>query len=57
VAHIANNPKRELSVLKTLTFDTQQAHCQILHTVTSEEQPYDKRNVVILSRWPICVSE
>jgi hypothetical protein len=51
-----NHSERKLSALETLIFDTQYAHYQIVHTVTSDEQPYDKRNSVILSRWPICVS-
>lgn len=56
-AHTANDPKRELSALQRLISDTQYASYHIVHTVTSDEQAYDKRNLVILSRWPITKSE
>ena len=56
-AHTANNPKRELSALRTLITGTQYANYYIVHTVTSDDQAYDKRNLVILSRWPISLSE
>lgn len=55
--HTANNPKRELSALRTLIKGTQYANYYIVHTVTSDDQAYDKRNLVILSRWPISLSE
>ncbi|WP_293745587.1 endonuclease/exonuclease/phosphatase family protein [uncultured Paraglaciecola sp.] len=56
-AHTANNPKRALSALETLISDTQYANYFIVHTVTSDGEAYDKRNLVILSRWPISLSE
>lgn len=52
-AHTANNPQRELSSLETLIVDTQYAHYHMAHTVTSDGEAYDKRNLVILSKWPI----
>jgi endonuclease/exonuclease/phosphatase family metal-dependent hydrolase len=57
VEHTTNNPKRELSALAMLIADTQYANYFLVHTVTSDNQAYDKRNLVILSRWPISVSE
>lgn len=51
--HTSNDPKRELSALETLIVDTPYAHFHTVHTVTSDDVPYDKRNLVILSRWPI----
>lgn len=51
--HSANNPMRELSALGMLISDTQYANYYLVHTVTSDAQAYDKRNLVILSRWPI----
>jgi endonuclease/exonuclease/phosphatase family metal-dependent hydrolase len=56
-AHTSNNPQRELSALKTLVIDTQYANYHLVHTVTSDAQAYDKRNLVILSRWPIQQSQ
>ena len=56
-SHTANDPNRELSALQRLISDTQYASYNIVHTVTSDEQAYDKRNLVILSRWPISLSE
>lgn len=51
--HRPDDPQRELSALETLIIDTQYAHYHLVHTVTSDNQPYDKRNLVTLSRWPI----
>ncbi|MGJ8679659.1 endonuclease/exonuclease/phosphatase family protein [Paraglaciecola sp.] len=51
--HTSRDPKRELSALETLIVDTPYAHFHTGHTVTSDDVPYDKRNLVILSRWPI----
>ncbi len=52
-SHTATNPQRELSALETLIVDTQYAHYHVVHTVTSDGEAYDKRNLVILSKWPI----
>jgi endonuclease/exonuclease/phosphatase family metal-dependent hydrolase len=43
--------------LDVLIFYTQYANYHLAHTVTSDAQAKGKRNSVILSRWPICVSE
>ncbi|WP_339719194.1 endonuclease/exonuclease/phosphatase family protein [uncultured Paraglaciecola sp.] len=56
-AHTANNPKRELSALHSVISETQYANYFVVHTVTSDEEAYDKRNLVILSRWPINLSQ
>lgn len=55
--HTSNNPQRELSALTSLISNTQYADYHLVHTVTSDDQAYDKRNLVILSRWPICLSQ
>lgn len=51
--HTPANPQRELSALETLIVDTPYTHFHTVHTVNSSGQAYDKRNLVILSRWPI----
>ncbi|MDU0353716.1 endonuclease/exonuclease/phosphatase family protein [Paraglaciecola aquimarina] len=53
LGHTSNNPKRELSALETVILDTPYVHFHTAYTTTSDEVPYDKRNLVILSRWPI----
>jgi endonuclease/exonuclease/phosphatase family metal-dependent hydrolase len=55
--HTSNHPKRVLSALEALFFNTQYADYHIVHTVTSDDEAYDKRNLVILSRWPITLSK
>lgn len=55
--HTPNNPQRELSALALLILGTQYANYFLVHTVTSDGQAYDKRNLVILSRWPISLSQ
>lgn len=57
VGHTTNDPKRDLLALQELISDTQYASYFIEHTVTSDEQAYDKRNLVILSRWPMSISQ
>ncbi|MGS2719176.1 endonuclease/exonuclease/phosphatase family protein [Paraglaciecola aestuariivivens] len=51
--HTSSDPKRELSALETLIIDTPYAHYHVAHTVTSDGEAYDKRNLVVLSKWPI----
>ncbi len=43
---------RQLYALKTLIQDTPYSNYAMAHTVTTAGQPYDERNLVILSRFP-----
>ncbi len=51
--HTSNNPKRELLALNEVIKDTPYKDYHQANTVTSDDVPYDKRNLVILSRYPI----
>jgi endonuclease/exonuclease/phosphatase family metal-dependent hydrolase len=51
--HTSQNPKRALLALDEVIKDTPYQHFQQAHTVTSDNVVYDKRNLVILSRYPI----
>lgn len=51
--HTANNPKRDLAALDFVIDGTPYAAFQRAHTVTSDNVPYNERNLVILSRFPI----
>ena len=51
--HTARDPRRNLSALAFILEGSDYAQYYQVHTVTSDSVPYDKRNLVILSRWPI----
>jgi len=51
--HSPEHPRRDLSALDAVLAGTEYAGYQRVHTVTSDGEPYDKRNLVILSRYPI----
>ena len=51
--HTSENPKRNLSALDKVVEATEYAGYQRVHTVTSDGVPFDKRNLVILSRYPV----
>ena len=51
--HTSENPKRNLSALDKVLEGTEYAGYQRIHTMTSDGVPYDKRNLVILSRYPV----
>lgn len=51
--HTSSNPKRALLALDEVIKDTPYKHYQIAHTKTSDNVPYDKRNLVVLSHFPI----
>lgn len=51
--HTSANPKRNLSALDKILAGTDYAGYQRVHTVTSDGVPFDKRNLVILSRYPV----
>src|SRR5262245_17370500 len=44
---------RKLTALKTLTQGTPYAEYHVAHTKTQEGKPYDVRNLVVLSRYPV----
>ncbi|MBV1931515.1 MAG: endonuclease/exonuclease/phosphatase family protein [Porticoccaceae bacterium] len=52
-AHTSSSPKRELLALDQLIVGTRYEHYHRVFTVTSDNVPYDKRNLVILSAFPI----
>lgn len=51
--HNSRQPQRTLSALASILSDTQYRDFQQVSTVTSSNVPYDERNLVILSRYPI----
>jgi endonuclease/exonuclease/phosphatase family metal-dependent hydrolase len=51
--HTATHPDRELSALDAVLAGTDYAAYERVTTKTSDNVPYDKRNLVILSRYPI----
>lgn len=44
---------RSLAALKTMLRDTPYAQYAVAHTKTTNNEPYDKRNLVVLSRFPV----
>ena len=54
--HASNKPSRDLSALDAVLEGTDYATFNRVHTTTSNV-PYDKRNLVILSRHPITASD
>ncbi|MCP4747744.1 MAG: endonuclease [Desulfobacteraceae bacterium] len=55
--HTPSTPRRNLSALDALLTGTNYAGYQHATTLTSDNVPYDKRNLVILSRYPIIKSQ
>lgn len=51
--HSAGHPSRNLAALDFVLDTTPYAAFERAHTVTSDDVPYDKRNLVVLSRFPI----
>jgi endonuclease/exonuclease/phosphatase family metal-dependent hydrolase len=51
--HTSDNPKRELSALDSIIAGTDYDGYEKLTTLTSDNVPYDVRNLVILSKYPI----
>lgn len=51
--HTSDHPRRELSALDQVLTHTDYTDYHRAHTRTTDRQPYDKRNLVILSRFPI----
>ncbi|MFC2077199.1 endonuclease/exonuclease/phosphatase family protein [Candidatus Bipolaricaulota bacterium] len=51
--HSSSHPKRDLSALDEVLAGTEYAGYQRVHTVTTDGVPFDKRNLVILSRYPV----
>jgi len=51
--HTSSNPQRHLSALNYLLQGTRYRDFFIAHTVTSQNIPYDKRNLVVVSRFPL----
>ena len=52
--HTSNKPKRSLSALDKVVAGTRYAEFHRSHTrTTGTQQPYDKRNLVVLSRHPL----
>ncbi len=51
--HTAHDPKRNLSALDRVLEGTDYAGYERAFTRTSNDAPYNKRNLVILSRFPI----
>jgi exonuclease III len=49
--HTAHNPKRNLSALDTVLEDTPYTNVERVCTLTAANEPYDVRNLVILSRY------
>ena len=46
--HTSDNPKRHFSALDTVLEGTRYEHFSRAHTVTSDNEPYDKRNLLVL---------
>lgn len=51
--HSSSHPSRALLALDQVVADTEYAGFQRAHTRTAQGMPYDKRNLVVLSRYPI----
>ena len=51
--HTSNRPQRHLSALDAVLHNTPYAQYERVFTLTSDNVAYDKRNLVILSRFPI----
>jgi endonuclease/exonuclease/phosphatase family metal-dependent hydrolase len=54
--HTSQNPKRDLSALDFILEGSDYAMFHRAYTVTTDNVPYNQRNLVVLSRWPITVS-
>lgn len=52
-AHTSSNPDRNLSALDTVIAGTKYENYQRAYTVTSDNVPYNQRNLVVLSRFAI----
>jgi endonuclease/exonuclease/phosphatase family metal-dependent hydrolase len=52
-AHTSARPKRNFAALDKVLETTQYTGYARVSTFTSDNQPYDKRNLLVLSRWPI----
>ncbi len=52
-SHTSSHPARDLSALDSVVAGTDYENYNRVHTVTSDNVPYDKRNLVILSRFPV----
>ena len=55
--HTATNPNRNLSALDSVIDGTRYAAYPRAHTVTSDNVPYNLRNLVVLSRFPILTTQ
>ena len=55
--HTSNNPKRNLSALDIVLQGTKYENFARVHTVTTGGEPYNERNLVILSAHPIIASD
>ena len=51
--HSSSHPQRDLAALDAVLVNTRYQHYERVHTLTSDGVAYDKRNLVILSRFPI----
>ncbi len=51
--HTSDNPKRELLALKEVLKDTKFFEYEIASTKTTSKVPYDKRNLVVLSKYQV----
>lgn len=51
--HTSSNPSRNLAALDSVLAGTPYAHYHRAHTVTSDNVPYNERNLVVLTRYPI----
>ena len=51
--HTSKNPSRQLSALKVVLEGTRYTSYRRAHTVTTDGVPYDLRNLVVLSAYPI----
>jgi endonuclease/exonuclease/phosphatase family metal-dependent hydrolase len=51
--HNSSHPRRDLAALDTVLHNTRYEHYERAFTLTTDQAPYDKRNLVILSRSPI----
>ena len=54
--HTTQNPKRDLSALDFILDGSDYAMYYRANTLSSDNVPYNKRNLVVLSRWPITAS-
>jgi endonuclease/exonuclease/phosphatase family metal-dependent hydrolase len=54
--HTSQNPKRDLAALDFVLDGTAYQTFHRVCTLTSDKVPYNERNLVVLSRWPIVAS-